>query len=105
MRSWFHVVLCWLLSTALAPSSAAHAQSSVVSAASGVVNLNTASGEELERLPGIGPARSRAILELRARIKRFVRLDDLLRVRGIGRATFRRLRPLLTLEGPTTLSK
>jgi competence protein ComEA len=71
---------------------------------SGVVNLNTATNEELERLPGIGPTRARAILELRLRIKRFSKLDDLLRVKGIGRATFRRLRPLLTLEGPTTLA-
>jgi competence protein ComEA len=72
-------------------------------AASGVVNLNTANGDELERLPGIGPTRAKAILELRARIKRFARIEDLMRVKGIGRATFRRLRPLLTLDGPTTL--
>ena len=72
-------------------------------APSGVVNLNTASSEELERLPGIGPSRAKAILELRSRIKRFARIDDVLRVKGIGRATFRRLRPYLTVEGPTTL--
>lgn len=75
----------------------------VTAAGSGVVNLNTASGDELERLPGIGPSRARAILELRTRLKRFARIEDLLRVKGIGRATFRRLRPLVTLEGPTTL--
>ena len=70
----------------------------------GVVNLNDASAEQLERLPGIGPSRARAILELRARLKRFARVEDLLRVKGIGRATFRKLRPLLTLDGPTTLT-
>jgi competence protein ComEA len=80
---------------------ASHAASKA--AASGVVNLNTASGDELERLPGIGPSRARAILELRTRLKRFARIEDLLRVKGIGRATFRRLRPLVTLEGLTTL--
>ena len=80
------------------------ADSGVQSAPSGVVNLNTASSEELERLPGIGPSRAKAILELRDRIKRFARIEDLLRVKGIGRATFRRLRPYLSLEGPTTLS-
>jgi competence protein ComEA len=73
--------------------------------ANGVVNLNTASGDELERLPGIGPSRARAILELRARLKRFARIEDLMRVKGIGRATYRRLRPLVTLEGPTTLAR
>lgn len=69
----------------------------------GVVNLNTATAEELERLPGIGPARARAILALRASLTRFLRLEQLLRVKGIGRATFRKLRPMLTLSGPTTL--
>jgi competence protein ComEA len=72
-------------------------------APSGVVNLNTASSEELERLPGIGPSRARAILELRARRKSFARIEDLMRVKGNGRATFRRLRPLVALDGPTTL--
>jgi len=71
---------------------------------SGVVNLNTASAAELVRLPGIGPARAQAILELRARLTRFSRLEELLRVKGIGRATFRKLRPMLTLDGPTTLT-
>jgi competence protein ComEA len=64
-------------------------------ARSNVVDLNTASGDELETLPGIGPSRARAILELRARLKRFTRIEDLLRVKGIGRATFRRLRPFV----------
>jgi competence protein ComEA len=73
-------------------------------ALSGVVNINTAGPVELERLPGIGPARAKAILELRARITRFARLEDLLRVKGIGRATFRKLRPYLALEGETTLT-
>jgi len=77
---------------------AAHAD-----AGRGVVNLNSASTEELLRLPGIGPARAAAILELRARLKRFSRVEELLRVKGIGRATFRKLRPLLSLDGPTTL--
>jgi len=70
----------------------------------GVVNINTASAEELERLPGVGPTRARAILELRTRNKSFTRLEELMRVKGIGRATFRKLRPYLTLTGPTTRS-
>jgi competence protein ComEA len=69
----------------------------------GVVNLNTATAAELERLPRVGPARAQAILALRAQLKRFSKVEQLLRVRGIGRATFRKLRPLLALDGPTTL--
>jgi competence ComEA-like helix-hairpin-helix protein len=79
--------------------------SAVAAQHSGVVNLNDADAEQLERLPGIGPSRARAILELRARLKRFTRVEDVLRVKGIGRATFRKLRPMLTLQGPTTLSR
>ncbi|HET8934975.1 MAG TPA: ComEA family DNA-binding protein [Polyangiales bacterium] len=69
----------------------------------GVVNLNTATAEELERLPRVGPTRAQAILALRAKLTQFVKVEQLLRVKGIGRATFRKLRPLLTLSGPTTL--
>ena len=69
----------------------------------GVVNINTASEEELQRLPGIGPSRATAIVALRTRVQRFRGTDDLIRIRGIGRVSFRRLRPYLTLAGETTL--
>jgi competence protein ComEA len=72
-------------------------------AVSGVVNVNTATAEELDRLPGVGPGRAKAILELRAHMKHFEKLEDLMRVKGIGRASFRKLRPMLTLTGETTL--
>jgi competence ComEA-like helix-hairpin-helix protein len=74
------------------------------STAAGVVNINTASAEELERLPGIGPTRARAILTLRAHMTHFTRSDELLRVKGIGRATYRKLRALVVLSGETTLT-
>jgi competence protein ComEA len=64
-----------------------------------LVNLNTAGAAELEQLPGIGPSRAQAILALRTQIKRFDKVEDLMRVKGIGRATFRKLRPMLTLDG------
>jgi competence protein ComEA len=69
-----------------------------------VVNINTANAGELERLPSIGPARAQAIVTLRSRLTRFSKPEQLLLVKGIGRATFRKLRPMLTLDGPTTLT-
>jgi competence protein ComEA len=72
-------------------------------AASGFVNLNTASEEELMRLPGVGPAKAKAILELRSRMSGFKKVEDLMRVKGIGRKTFRKLAPMLRLQGATTL--
>jgi competence protein ComEA len=70
----------------------------------GVVNINTATAEELVRVPGIGPARAAAIVQLRERAHRFNHAEDLLRVRGIGRVGFRRMRPYLALAGETTLA-
>lgn len=69
----------------------------------GVVNINVASEDELQRLPGVGPARAAAIIALRQRLQRFRSPEDLLRVRGIGRVGFRRMRGYLSLTGDTTL--
>jgi len=67
-----------------------------------VVNLSSASREELSRLPGIGEVKAQAIIEHR-RSHPLRRLEDLTKVKGIGRKTVLRLRPYLTLSGPTTL--
>jgi competence protein ComEA len=80
------------------------ARDNAAPAAEGVVNINTATEQELLRLPGIGPTRATAIVSLRQRVQRFHAADDLLRVRGIGRAGLRRLRPYVTLNGNTTLA-
>ncbi len=69
----------------------------------GVVNIQTATAEELQRLPGVGPSKAAAIIAFRERTA-FRRVEDILRVRGIGRATFRRLRPYLSVSGATTLA-
>ena len=68
------------------------------------MNINTATADELVRIPGIGPARAAAIVQLRERAHRFNHAEDLLRVRGIGRVGFRRMRPYLALAGDTTLT-
>ena len=59
---------------------------------------------ELERLPGIGPAKARAIVEHR-RAHPFHKVDEIIKVKGIGRKTFGKLRPYLTVAGPTTLKE
>lgn len=59
---------------------------------------NTAGEEELDRLPGIGPAAARAIVESRIADGRFGDVEALMRVRGIGPATIERLAPHLTLD-------
>lgn len=62
------------------------------------VSLNTATAEQLEQLPGIGPARAMAIVEDRRRNGRYRTIEDLARVRGIGAATISRLQSLVTVR-------
>ncbi|UCC73365.1 MAG: helix-hairpin-helix domain-containing protein [Gemmatimonadota bacterium] len=61
----------------------------------GGVDLNRASVEELQALPGIGPARASAIVRWRGEHGRFRTVEDLLEVPGIGPATLERLRALV----------
>ena len=68
----------------------------------GVVNVNTATTEQLELLPGIGPARAAAILEHRKEHKGFKRVDDLTQVSGIGERALERIRSHVALKGKTT---
>ena len=68
----------------------------------GVVNVNTASLEELQLLPGVGEARARAILELRKQRGGLKSLEDLRSVKGIGEASLERLRPHVSFDGKTT---
>lgn len=67
----------------------------------GVVNLNTAPPEMLELLPGIGPSKVHSILWYRQRHP-FRTVDELVRIKGIGRKMVRRLRVHLAISGPTT---
>ena len=61
------------------------------------VNINTATQEELETVPGIGPARATQIIAGRP----YSSVDDLVRLNGIGPATVDGMRTFLTTEGET----
>lgn len=65
--------------------------------APGPVNLNTATPEQLDTLPGIGPALAAAILRERERRGGFTDVGQLRDVRGIGEARFADLKPLVTV--------
>lgn len=66
----------------------------------GKVVLNLATEAEMRRLPGVGPAKAKAIVALRTKLKRFRKLEDLLRVKGLGRRSLKRLRPLVLIDPP-----
>lgn len=68
----------------------------------GTVNLNTASASTLELLPGVGPAIASRIVAYRDKHP-FADVLHLMRVKGVGRKTFNRARPFLSVTGETTL--
>ncbi len=74
------------------------------SAVPGVVNINEASSEQLQLLPGVGPSRAEAIVTYR-KSHPFKRVEELTRIKGIGRKSLLRLRTLLSISGPTTLKE
>lgn len=100
MHSLTHLIRPLLLALALsfgvgAPSIAL-GQEAVVDA-SPTVDLNNATEQELLTLPGIGPSKAAAIMAYRER-RPFERIEQIMRVRGIGRGTFRRIRDMLTVS-------
>lgn len=73
-------------------SSGAASGSDVGASSSGVTNINTATAEELDSLPGIGPSTAAAIVEDRERNGPFASPEDLMRVSGIGEGKFSKLK-------------
>ena len=61
------------------------------------INLNTATVEQLDTLPGVGPVTAQAILGWRDTNGPFSAVDDLLDVKGIGEATLAELRDLVVV--------
>jgi competence protein ComEA len=63
-----------------------------------LLNLNTATKADLERLPGIGPVLAERIIEFRKKKGGFKRLEELLAVPGISEGKWQALRRYLTLD-------
>jgi competence ComEA-like helix-hairpin-helix protein len=104
------IVLCWLLTAAtlscvklprraadVAGQNAPHA-AHVGTHSEPLININTATREQLERLPGVGVALAARVLEHREKYGRFRRIEHLLMVRGISERRFRAMNSFLTTE-------
>jgi len=61
------------------------------------VNINTATAEELQQVPGIGPATAQKILQMRKSYGAFKSVDDLLAIRGLGQKRLDKMRKYLTV--------
>jgi competence protein ComEA len=78
-----------------APASTGSAAPPDAAAPDEPIDLNAATAEQLDTLPGVGPATASAILSHRETNGPFTSVDELLDVRGIGEAKLEQLRPLV----------
>ena len=56
------------------------------------VNINSATAEQLQSLPGVGPVTAKAIIEYRTKVGKFNRIEEIINVKGIGEKKFQRIK-------------
>jgi comEA protein len=66
-------------------------------AATEKVSLNSATVEQLQSLPGIGPSIAKSIVEHRTKIGKFSRIEEVMNVKGVGEKKFQKIKDRLTL--------
>ena len=73
------------------------APSDTQTASKPAINLNAATIDQLETLPGIGRKTAERIIEYRTKSGGFKRIEDLMNVKGIGEKSFLKLKPLIAV--------
>ncbi len=71
----------------------------------GPLDLNRATDRDFDALPGVGPKLAERIMEYRQSVGMFHSLDELRAVKGLGKKTFERIRPLVTVTPDGGLSE
>jgi len=76
-------------------------ETTIASSGTNVVNINTATLGELDRLPGIGPALAQRVIDFRTHNGPFKKKEDITRVSGIGKKKFEALKDMITIQADT----
>ncbi len=93
MKSTRTKVLCVLaLCLGLALSSVSVLAQKSAAVPSEKINLNTATAEQLQSVPGIGPSTAKSILDYRAKVGKFNKIEEIINVKVSARRNFRRLK-------------
>lgn len=66
-------------------------------AATAAINLNSATLEQLEALPGVGPRTAQLIVEYRQKSGGFKKIEELMNIKGIGEKSFLKLKPMVVV--------
>jgi competence protein ComEA len=69
------------------------------------IDLNSATIEQLQQLPGVGPSTAKAIVKFREKSGPFRRVEDLLAIRGITKQRLEKIRPYVTIGPPPPAKK
>jgi competence ComEA-like helix-hairpin-helix protein len=69
------------------------------------LDLNTATMEQLQQLPEVGPTTAKSIIRFREKSGPFRRVEDLLAIRGISKQRLEKLRPYVTVASASADSK
>lgn len=90
--------MLWVLSILLILFAVSVASADTKNPPAHPIDLNTATAEQLQQVPGIGPSTAKAIVNFRQKSGPFRKIEDLLAIKGVSKARLEKMRPYLTVS-------